>query len=62
MIGYLDKTIKFDDLILPKMSEYVKTLKIKVGDKDKNNQFMLFYIDDKKLLKNIKPFELRLKT
>ena len=44
------------------MSEYVKTLKIKVGDKDKNNQFMLFYIDDKKLLKNIKPFELRLKT
>ena len=49
-------------MILPKVSGYVKTFKIKVGDKDKNNEFMLFYIDDKKLLKDIKPFELRLKT
>ena len=49
-------------MALPKISGYVKTFKIKVGDKDKNNEFMLFYIDDKKLLKNIKLFEIRLKT
>ena len=28
----------------------VKTFKVKVGDKDKNNKLMSFYIDDDKLL------------
>ena len=32
------------------MSEYVKTFKVKEGDKDKNNKLMSFYIDEEKLL------------
>ena len=35
---------------MPKMSGYVKTFKVKDGDKDKNNKLMLFRIDDQKLL------------
>ena len=46
MIGYLDKTIRLLDLIMPKMSGYVKTLKVKEG----NNKLMIFRIDDEKLL------------
>ena len=45
------------------MSGYVKTLKVKDGDKDKNNKLMSFHID--KLLEKyqaIKPFGVRLKT
>ena len=45
MIGYLDKFIKPLLLILPKMRGYVKTFKIKDGDKD--NKLMSFRIDDK---------------
>ena len=33
------------------MSEYVKTFKVKDGDKDKSNKLMSFRIDDQKLLK-----------
>ena len=36
------------------MSQYVKTFKIKDGDKDKNNKLMSFRIDDKKLLEKYK--------
>ena len=52
---YLIK-MKFDEairplvLIMPKMSGYVKTFKIKDGDKHKNNKLMSFCIDDEKLL------------
>ena len=35
LIGYLDNVIGLLVLILPKMSEYVKTLKVKDEDKDK---------------------------
>ena len=35
---------------MPKMILYVKTFKVKDGDKDKNNKLMSFCIDDKKLL------------
>ena len=49
MIGYLSKIIRRFVLILPKMSEYVKTLKVKEGDKDKNNKLMSFGINDEKL-------------
>ena len=35
-IGYFDKAIRLLVLIIPKMSGYVKTLKVKKGDKNKN--------------------------
>ena len=44
---------------MPKMSEYVKTIRVKEG----NNKLMSFHIDDKKLLqKYIRLFGLSLKT
>ena len=46
LIGYLVKTIKPLVLIMPKMSGYVKTFKVKEG----NNKLMPFHIDDEKLL------------
>ena len=36
--------------MLLKMSEYVKTLKVKDRDKDKNNKLISFGIDDENLL------------
>ena len=50
LFGYLDKVIRPLVLIMPKMSGYVKTFKVKDGDKDKNNKLMSFRIDDEKLL------------
>ena len=38
MVGYLDKTIKPLVLTMHKMSEYIKTSKVKEGDKDKNRK------------------------
>ena len=35
---------------MPKMSRYVKTFKVKDGDKDKNNKQISFGIDDERLL------------
>ena len=49
-IRYLDKVIRLLVLILPKMSGYVKTFKVKEGDKDENNKLMSFHINDEKLL------------
>ena len=49
MIGYLDKVIRTLVLMMPKMTGYVKALKVKEGDKDKNNKLMSFRIDDEKL-------------
>ena len=39
-IGYLDQVIRLLVLILPKMSGYVKTFKVKDGDKDENNKLI----------------------
>ena len=44
------------------MSRFVKTFKVKDGDKDKNNKLMSFQIDDERLLKKYNPFGLNLKT
>ena len=46
MIGQLDKAIRTLVLIIPKMSGYVKTFKVKEGD----NKLMSFHIDDENLL------------
>ena len=53
-IGYLDKALRSLILIMPKMRGYVKTVKVKEGDKDKNNKLMSFRIDDEKLLERFK--------
>ena len=44
MIGHLDNDIRPLDLILPKMSGYVKTFKDK--GEDNNNKLMSLRIDD----------------
>ena len=36
---------------MPNMLSYVKTFKVKEGDKDKNNKWISFHIDNEKLLK-----------
>ena len=54
MIGYSHKTITSLVLIMPKISGYVKTLKVKDGDKDKNNKLISFRIDDEMLLEKYK--------
>ena len=54
MIGYLDKVIRSLVLILPKMSGYVKTFKVKDGDKDKSNKLMSSRTDDDKLSEKCK--------
>ena len=46
LIGYLDKTITPLFLIMPRMSGYIGTFKVKEG----NNKLMYFRIDDEKLL------------
>ena len=50
MIGSLDKAIRPLVLKVSKMGGYVKTFKIKDGDKDKNNKLISFCIDDEKIL------------
>ena len=41
-------------LIMSKMSGYVKTFKVKEGNKNKSNKLMFFGIDNEKLLKKYK--------
>ena len=53
LIGYLDKVIRPLVLIMPKLIGYVKTFKVKNGDKDQNNILMFFRIGDEKLLEKI---------
>ena len=53
LIGYLDKVIRPLVLIMPKLIGYVKTFKVKNGDKDQNNIVMFFRIGDEKLLEKI---------
>ena len=50
LIEYLYKVIRPLILVLLKMSGYVKTFKVKNGDKDINNKLMSFHGDDEKLL------------
>ena len=38
LVGYLDKSIKPLVLIMPKMSGYVKTFKVKDGNNNKNDK------------------------
>ena len=40
LIGYLDEVIKSLVLILPKISEYIKTFIDKGGDKNKNYKLL----------------------
>ena len=54
LIGYLDKVMRPLVLIMLKMSGYVKTFKVKDGDKDKNNKLKCFRMDNEKLLENYK--------
>ena len=54
LIGYSDKAMRPLILIMSRMSGYVKTFKVKDGDKDKNNTLMSFHIDDEKLLEKYK--------
>ena len=54
LIEYLDKVIRPLILIMPKMSRYVKTFKVKGGDKGKNNKSTSFRINDEKLLEKYK--------
>ena len=50
MIEYLDKAIRPLVLIMPKISGYTKTFKVKDEDKEKNNKSMSFRRDDQKPL------------
>ena len=52
LIGYIDKVIRPLVLIMPKVSGYVKTFKVK--DEDKNSKLMSLCIDDEKLLEKYK--------
>ena len=61
LIRYSDKAIKPLVLIMPKMSGYVKTFKIKDGDKDKSNKLMSFRIDHEKLLEKYKAVWIKIK-
>ena len=61
IVGYLDKVIKPLVLILPEISGYVKTFKVKDRDKTKNNKMMPFRIKDEKLLKKHKSIWTKIK-
>ena len=50
LIGYLDKAIRLLVFIMPKMSGYVKSVKVKEG----SNKLMSFCIDGEKLLEKYK--------
>ena len=50
MNGYLDKALRPLVLIMPKMSGFVKTFKVK----ERGNKLMPFHIDDEKLLEKYK--------
>ena len=61
LTGYLDKFIRSLVLIMLKMSGYIKTFKVKNGDKDKNDKLMSFCIDDEKLLEKYKAIWTKIK-
>ena len=47
-IEYLDKIIKPQVFILPNMSRYVDTFKVKDRDEDNSSKLLLCHIDDEK--------------
>ena len=49
LTGYLNKVIRPSVLIMPKMRGYVRTSKVKDGDKHKNHKFMSFCIGIRKI-------------
>ena len=53
-MGNVDKVIRQLVLIMPKMSGYVKTFKVKEEDKDKNYKLMSLPRDNEKLLETYK--------
>ena len=54
MIGYLDKAIRQLVLIMPKVSGYVQTFKVKDGDKNKKNKLMYLPVNDEKVSEKYK--------
>ena len=52
-IGF-NKAVRPLALIMPKMSQYVKTFKIQEWNEDKKNKLRSFRIDDEKLLEKCK--------
>ena len=54
MTGYLDKAIRQLVLIMPKMSRYIKKIKVRNEDKGKTNKLLSFCLDDEKLLEKYK--------
>ena len=47
--------------MMPKVSGYVKTFKVKDGDKNKKKKLMSFRIDDEKLLEKYKAIWTKIK-
>ena len=54
LTGYIDRDIRPLILIMPKIGGYVKTFKVKDGDKDKNNKLVYFRIDGEMILEKHK--------
>ena len=59
LIGYLDKVMRPLDLVFLKTNWYIKTIKFKDGDKDKNKKFTSLRIDDRKLLEKYKTISIK---
>ena len=55
--GYLDEVIRPLVLILPKMSGYVQTFKVKEREKGKNSNLIYFRINNEKLSEKYKPLD-----
>ena len=61
LIGYLEKVIKPIVLMLPRMSGYVDTFKVKEKEKDKNNKLLSLRINEEKLLEKYKTIWTKIK-
>ena len=61
LIGYLEKVIKPIVLMLPRMSGYVDTFKVKDKEKDKNNKLLSLRINEEKLLEKYKTIWTKIK-
>ena len=61
LIGYLEKVIKPIVLMLPRVSGYVDTFKVKDKEKDKNNKLLSLRINEEKLLEKYKTIWTKIK-
>ena len=61
LIGYLEKVIKPIVLMLPRMSGYADTFKVKDKEKDKNNKLLSLRINEEKLLEKYKTIWTKIK-